>query len=71
MCTLGIDTGKLVHVAVALDQLGRRLGQLEIPTTTAGLAELYAWASELGTIEMIGIEGAGGYGAASVPVEDR
>jgi transposase len=61
--TLGIDTHKHTHVAVALDQLGRRLGQLEIPTTTAGFAELYGWASELGTIDTVGIEGTGAYGA--------
>jgi transposase len=61
--TLGIDTHKHTHLVVALDQLGRWLGQLEIPTTTAGFAELYAWASELGTIEMVGVEGTGAYGA--------
>jgi transposase len=61
--TLGIDTHKHTHVAVALDQLGRRLDQLEIPTTTAGFAELYAWASGLGTIDTVGIEGTGAYGA--------
>jgi transposase len=61
--TLGIDTHKHTHVAVALDQLGRRLGELEIPTTTAGFAELYAWASALGTIDTVGIEGTGAYGA--------
>jgi hypothetical protein len=55
--TLGIDTHKHTHVAVALDQLGRRLDELEIPATTAGFAELYAWASELGTIDTVGIEG--------------
>lgn len=62
--TLGIDTHKHTHLAVALDQLGRRLDQLEIPTTTGGFAQLYAWAAELGTIEMVGIEGTGAYGAA-------
>jgi hypothetical protein len=61
--TLGVDTRKHTHVAVALDQLGRRLGELEIPTTTAGFAQLYDWASELGTIDTVGIEGTGAYGA--------
>jgi transposase len=61
--TLGVDTHKHTHLAVALDQLGRRLDQLEIPTTTAGFAELYAWASEFGTIDTVGIEGTGAYGA--------
>jgi transposase len=61
--TLGIDTHKHVHVAVALDQLGRRLDELEIPATTAGFGELYTWASALGTIDTVGIEGTGAYGA--------
>jgi transposase len=61
--TLGIDTHKHTHLVVALDQLGRWLGQLEIPTTTAGFAELYAWACEFGTIDTVGIEGTGAYGA--------
>jgi transposase len=60
---LGVDTHKHTHLAVALDQLGRRLGQLEVPTTTARFAELYGWASELGTIDTVGIEGTGAYGA--------
>ncbi|HEX2028026.1 MAG TPA: IS110 family transposase [Nitriliruptorales bacterium] len=61
--TLGVDTHKDVHVAVALDQLGRWLGALEIPTTTAGYGQLLAWASELGTVDKVGIEGTGSHGA--------
>jgi transposase len=61
--TLGVDTHKHAHVAVALDQLGRRLDQLELPTTTAGFAELYTWASAFGTIDTVGVEGTGAYGA--------
>jgi transposase len=61
--TLGVDTHKHTHMAVALDQLGRRLGELEVPTTTSGFAQLYAWASEHGTIDTVGIEGTGAYGA--------
>ena len=33
---LGVDTHLDLHVAVALDQLGRRLGELTVPTTTRG-----------------------------------
>jgi hypothetical protein len=43
--TLGVDTHKDVHVAVAVDQLGRRLGELSIPTNPAGYARLIDWAS--------------------------
>ena len=33
---LGVDTHLDFHVAVALDTLGRRLGELTVPTTTEG-----------------------------------
>jgi transposase len=69
--TLGVDTHKHTHLAVALDQLGRRLDELEIPTTTAGFAQLYAWASELGTIELVGIEGTGAASARRVSWRER
>ncbi len=61
--TVGVDTHKDVHVAVALDQLGRFLDATEIPTTSAGYADLLAWASQLGTVDRIGIEGTGSHGA--------
>jgi transposase len=37
---LGVDTHKDNHVAVALDGLGRHLGILSVPTTTAGYRKL-------------------------------
>lgn len=36
--TVGVDTHEDVHVAVALDQLGRGLGQAAVPTTRRGYA---------------------------------
>ena len=60
--TVGVDTHTDLHVGVALDQFGRRLGTRSIPTTPAGFAELVAWASTLGVIEQVGIEGTGSYG---------
>ena len=33
---LGVDTHLDVNVAVAVDHLGRRLGELKVPTTTRG-----------------------------------
>lgn len=59
--TLGVDTHDDVHVAVALDQLGRRLGQLEIPTNRSGYARLVDWASAYGLIDKIGVEGTGAW----------
>jgi transposase len=61
--TIGVDTHADVHVAVALDQLGRRLGAIEIPTTTAGFNQLVDWASHFGVVEQFGIEGTSSYGA--------
>src|SRR5664280_2854678 len=37
---VGVDTHQDVHVAVALDALGRRLGELQIAATTSGYAQL-------------------------------
>ena len=37
---LGVDTHLDSHVAVALDQLGRRLGDLTVPTTPDGYRTL-------------------------------
>jgi transposase len=61
--TLGVDTHKDFHVAVALDGLGRRLGTLSIPTTPAGYEELVDWARGFGPLEGVGIEGTGSFGA--------
>ncbi|MFJ8159246.1 transposase [Streptomyces sp. NPDC094468] len=61
--TLGVDTHADVPVAVALDQLGRRLGTLAVPSTPDGYASLEAWVTGLGTVEQVGLEGTGCYGA--------
>jgi transposase len=61
--TLGVDTHADVHVGVALDHLGRRLGTHTIPTTPAGYAELAAWAASFGPLDRVGLEGTGSYGA--------
>jgi transposase len=60
---LGVDTHKDNHVAVALDELGRHLGILSVPTTTEGYRKLLRWARGLGTIEQAGVEGTGSFGA--------
>jgi transposase len=60
--TLGVDTHRDAHVAVALDQLGRYLGACTVPTTPDGYAALAAWAGGFGALERVGIEGANSYG---------
>jgi transposase len=61
--TVGVDTPADVHVAAALDQLGRVLATHSVATTPAGCRALVAWASGLGAVERFGIEGTGSYGA--------
>ena len=63
LVTVGVDTHADVHVAAALDQLGRLLATQSVPSTPAGYRTLVAWANTLGTVERFGIEGTGSYGA--------
>jgi transposase len=63
LVTVGVDTHDDTHVAVALDQLGRRLGEFAIATTEAGYDELVDWAETFGEVEAFGVEGTGCYGA--------
>ncbi|NNC81513.1 MAG: IS110 family transposase [Acidimicrobiales bacterium] len=60
---VGVDTHAEFHCAVAVDHLGRELGVLEIPTTTAGYEDLVRWASGFGDVQRLGVEGTGAYGA--------
>ena len=53
---LGVDTHLDLNVAVALDQLGRRLGELKVPTTTRGYQRLLSWAEGFGSVGCAGIE---------------
>ncbi len=56
-------THKDVHVAVALDGLGRRLGTLSVPTIPTGYENLVNWARGFGPLERAGVEGTGSFGA--------
>jgi transposase len=69
---VGVDTHADVHVAVAIDELGRRVGELRVPTSMAGLRRLHAWAHRLGHPIAWGVEGTGSYGARLArPLADR
>lgn len=61
--TGGVDTHKDAHVAAALDQLGRTLGTESFPTTSAGYRQLLSWLTGFGTVDSVGIEGTGAWGA--------
>jgi transposase len=60
---LGVDTHSIIHVGVVLNQLGRRLGTLSAPSRTIGYAKLLTWTNRFGTLECVGVEGVGSYGA--------
>jgi transposase len=59
---VGVDTHKDQHVAVALDGLGRRLGERFVAAAPAGYADLLAGAAGLGRVAAFGVEGTGSYG---------
>jgi transposase len=60
---LGVDTHLDFHVAVALDRVGRRLGEVRVPTTAEGYERVVRWAEGFGPVRCAGIEGTGSYGA--------
>ncbi len=62
--TGGVDTHQHLHVAAALDQLGRVLGTESFPTTIGGYRQLLAWLRGYGQLDKVGVEGTGSYGAA-------
>jgi transposase len=60
---IGVDTHRDLHVAVAVDRLGRRLGSLEFAVDERGFAEVVRFARSLGE-PAFAIEGTGSYGAS-------
>ena len=60
---VGVDTHKYVHVAVAIDSWGIRLGDHAFVADSGGYEALVTWAETHGRIEAFGIEGTGSYGA--------
>ena len=64
---LGVDTHLNVHVAVAVDHLGRRLGESSVPATVKGYERLLSWAEGFGPVRCAGVEGTSSYGALSSP----
>src|SRR5438270_9545788 len=61
--TGGVDTHKDLHVAAALDDLGKLLGTQSFPTTAAGYRALLGWLGGFGTVVAVGVEGTGSWGA--------
>jgi transposase len=64
--TIGVDTHKQTHVAVALSALGEWLGAITIPANNQGYGQLLEWARALGDPGAFGVEGSGSYGQGLV-----
>ena len=60
---VGVDAHKHVHVAVAIDSWGIRLGDHAFVADSGGYEALVTWAETHGRIKAFGIEGTGSYGA--------
>jgi hypothetical protein len=64
---LGVDTHLHFHVAVAVEHLGRRLGEASVPTTVKGYERLLRWAEGFGPVRCAGVEGTSSYVALCSP----
>ena len=59
----GVDTHGAFHHAVVLDRIGRRLADKEFAANESGYSSMLAWIRSHGTLEVVGVEGTGAYGA--------
>jgi transposase len=59
----GVDTHKHTPYAAVIDQHGRLLGHQQFPATDAGYRSLLAWMCTYGSLEAIGVESTGSFGA--------
>lgn len=62
MIWIGVDTHKTLHVAVAVDDAGRAVGEWSGPNTIEEWARFRTWLVQLGDERRVGIEGSGSYG---------
>ncbi|SDL62764.1 Transposase [Modicisalibacter muralis] len=59
----GVDTHKELHVAAVVDEHDRILGSASFPTTRHGYKSMLGWMRVFGTVDRIGVECTGTYGA--------
>jgi transposase len=59
----GVDTHGHTHQAAAIDSAGRTLGSAEFEASSHGYRGLLVWLQAHGTLESVGVEGTGSYGA--------
>ena len=61
--TVGVDTHGDVHVGAVVDEVGRILGTVEVRSNPKGFRDLERFALRFGSIDRVGVEGTGAYGA--------
>jgi len=59
----GVDTHKDLHVAAVVDEAGRIQGTASFPANANGYGQLERWMRSFGTLQRVGVEGTGAYGA--------
>ncbi|MGO1318376.1 MAG: IS110 family transposase [Microbacterium gubbeenense] len=59
----GVDTHKDTHFAAVISATGQHLAAAPFPTGEAGYRALEAFITSFGTVQMVGVEGTGSYGA--------
>ena len=59
----GVDTHKDLHVAAVVDDLDRVLGSRCFPTTRPGYKQMLTWMRSFGSLQRVGVEATGTYGA--------
>jgi transposase len=59
----GVDTHKDLHVAALVDEHDRVLGSRCFPTTRQGYKQMLTWMRSFGSLQRVGVEATGTYGA--------
>jgi transposase len=59
----GVDTHKDLHVAALVDEHDRVLGSRCVPTTRQGYKQMLTWMRSFGSLQRVGVEATGTYGA--------
>ena len=67
----GVDTHKDLHVTAVVDDRDRVLGSQCFATTRQGYKQMLAWMRSFGTLQRIGVEATGTYGASALHAAGR
>ena len=62
LVTVGVNTHADAHVGVALDHLGRRLGEVVVQNKLSGYGRLLESALNLGELACVGVKVTGSFG---------